>query len=38
VVTGSGNGFGNKIVVDGGPGGVTIFKNARNGIGNRGVH
>mgnify|MGYP000446641436 CR=1 FL=1 len=35
LVTGSGNGFGNKIVVSGGAGGVTIVQNARNGIGNR---
>ncbi|MCE9562726.1 MAG: hypothetical protein K8U57_11825 [Planctomycetes bacterium] len=35
LVTGSGNGFGNKIVVSGGAGGVTIVKNARNGIGNQ---
>jgi hypothetical protein len=37
VVTGSGNGFGNTIVVDNGPGGggVTIVQNARNGVGNR---
>ena len=35
VVTNSGNGFGNKIVVSGGPGGVTIVKNARNGFGNQ---
>lgn len=37
LVTGSGNGFGNTIVVDNGPGGggVTVVKNARNGIGNR---
>jgi len=35
VVTGSGNGFGNKVVVSGGAGGVTIVKNARNGIGNQ---
>lgn len=35
VVTGSGNGFGNTIVVDGGPGGLTVVRNARNGVGNR---
>jgi hypothetical protein len=34
LITGSGNGFGNRIVVDGGVGGTTIIKNARNGIGN----
>ncbi|MBX9624360.1 MAG: hypothetical protein K2X82_11180, partial [Gemmataceae bacterium] len=35
VITGSGNGSGNTVVVDGGPGGVTVVKNARNGVGNR---
>lgn len=35
LVTGSGNGFGNKIVVSGGAGGTTIVQNARNGIGNQ---
>jgi hypothetical protein len=35
IVTGSGNGFGNTIVVDGGRPGVTVVQNARNGIGNR---
>jgi hypothetical protein len=35
VVTGSGNGFGNRIVVSGGAGGTTIVKNARNGVGNQ---
>jgi hypothetical protein len=35
VVTGSGNGFGNRIVVSGGAGGTTIVQNSRNGIGNR---
>jgi hypothetical protein len=35
LITGSGNGFGNKIVVSGGAGGTTIVQNARNGIGNR---
>ena len=34
VVTNSGNGFGNRIVVGGSPG-LTVVKNARNGIGNR---
>jgi hypothetical protein len=36
VVTGSGNGVGNTIVVDNGSGGgLTVVRNARNGIGNR---
>jgi hypothetical protein len=35
VITGSGNGYGNTVVVDGGPGGVTVVQNARNGVGNR---
>jgi hypothetical protein len=35
LITGSGNGFGNRIVVSGGAGGTTIVQNARNGIGNR---
>ncbi len=35
LVTGSGNGFGNKIVVRGGAGGTTIVQNARNGTGNQ---
>ncbi|MBA4190363.1 MAG: hypothetical protein C0467_20440 [Planctomycetaceae bacterium] len=35
LVTGSGNGIGNKIVVSGGAGGVTVVQNARNGIGNQ---
>jgi hypothetical protein len=35
LITGSGNGFGNKIVVSGGAGGVTVVQNARNGVGNR---
>jgi hypothetical protein len=35
LLSGSGNGFGNKIVVSGGTGGTTIVQNARNGIGNR---
>jgi hypothetical protein len=36
VVTGSGNGFGNTVVVDdGGGGGLTVVRNARNGVGNR---
>ena len=36
VITGSGNGVGNTIVVDNGPGGgVTVVRNTRNGIGNR---
>ena len=35
VVTGSGNGVGNRIVVSGGAGGTTIVQNSRNGIGNR---
>ncbi len=34
VITGTGNGFGNRIIVDGGASGVTILKNVRNGIGN----
>lgn len=36
IISGSGNGFGNKIVVGGGSGGgTTIISNSRNGIGNR---
>ncbi len=35
VITGSGNGVGNRIVVSGGTGGTTIVKNSRNGIGNQ---
>lgn len=36
VITGSGNGFGNRIVVsNGGAGGTTIIRNSRNGWGNR---
>jgi hypothetical protein len=35
LVTGSGNGFGNRIVVGGGGGGVTVIRNARNGFGNQ---
>lgn len=35
VVAGSGNGWGNTIVVDGGAGGLTVVKNARNGVFNR---
>ena len=37
VVTNSGNGFGNTIVVSNGSGGggVTVVRNARNGVGNR---
>ena len=34
LVTGSGNGFGNRVVVSGG-GGTTVVQNSRNGIGNR---
>ncbi len=35
VISGSGNGFGNRIVVGGGPaGGTTVIQNSRNGIGN----
>jgi hypothetical protein len=36
VVSGSGNGVGNKIVVSNGPGsgGVTVVQNSRNGVGN----
>jgi len=34
VISNSGNGFGNRIVVSGSPG-TTIVKNARNGFGNR---
>lgn len=36
VIRGSGNGFGNKIVVGGGSGGgTTVISNSRNGVGNR---
>ena len=35
LVTGSGNGFGNAIVVDGGGGGLTVVSGSRNGVGNR---
>ncbi len=35
VITGSGNGVGNRIVVDGGPGGVTVVSGSRNGVGNK---
>lgn len=35
LITGSGNGIGNKIVVSGGAGGTTIVQGARNGIGNK---
>ena len=35
LITGSGNGVGNKIVVSGGTGGVTVVSGARNGIGNQ---
>lgn len=36
IISGSGNGFGNKIVVGGGSGGgTTIISNSRNGIGNK---
>jgi hypothetical protein len=36
VISGSGNGFGNTIVVDNGPGGgITVVQNSRNGVGNR---
>jgi hypothetical protein len=35
IITGSGNGVGNKIVVSGGAGGTTIVQNSRNGFGNR---
>lgn len=38
IIRNSGNGFGNRIVIDNGPGGgngVTILDNVRNGIGNR---
>ncbi len=34
LITNSGNGFGNRLVISGGPG-VTVVQNARNGIGNR---
>ena len=36
IISGSGNGFGNKIVVGGGNGGgTTIIQNSRNGVGNK---
>lgn len=36
VISGSGNGFGNRIVVtNGGAGGTTVIRNSRNGWGNR---
>jgi hypothetical protein len=35
VITGSGNGFGNRIVVDGGSGGVTVVRGSKIGIGNK---
>ena len=38
VIRNAGNGYGNSIVIDNGPGGgngVTIVENVRNGIGNR---
>lgn len=35
VISGSGNGRGNTVVVDGGRGGLTVVQNARNGVGNR---
>lgn len=36
VISGSGNGFGNRITVtNGGAGGTTVIRNARNGWGNR---
>jgi hypothetical protein len=35
LVTGTGNGWGNRIVVGGGAGGVTVVQNARNGWGNQ---
>ena len=36
IISGSGNGFGNRIVVGGGSGGgTTIISNSRNGIGNK---
>jgi hypothetical protein len=35
LITGSGNGVGNRIVVSGGAGGTTIVQNSRNGIGNQ---
>lgn len=35
LITGSGNGIGNRIVVSGGTGGVTIVQGVRNGIGNQ---
>jgi len=36
IISGSGNGFGNRIVVGGGSGGgTTIIQNSRNGVGNQ---
>ena len=35
VIVGSGNGWGNAIVVDGTPGASTVIQNSRNGYGNR---
>lgn len=34
VIAGAGNGVGNRIVVDGGPGGVTVVSGSRLGFGN----
>lgn len=34
LITGSGNGIGNRMIVSGGAGGVTVVQSARNGIGN----
>jgi hypothetical protein len=35
VVVGSGNGWGNSVVIDGTPGASTVVQNSRNGFGNR---
>jgi hypothetical protein len=35
VVVGSGNGWGNSIIVEGTPGAATVVQNSRNGFGNR---
>jgi len=35
VISGSGNGVGNRIVVDSGSGGVTVVSGSRNGVGNK---